>query len=808
MLSLARVLKDHRDAGSLAAQLNLWGFINDTMFLTKSGAVGTVLRIRGVDFECLDHVQRRHIAHRFESATRVLDTQTRLYQYLCKRRLDDVPASTHAHPIVNAALERRRAYLRGKQQDLYQFAIYYVLVDESWTTRLADRTQVRADRRRGVRHWLSLRQVAQDLGDDLEVAVRRLDDRCTSFVEHLADTVAPERLDKRAAFQVFRQLLNYAPHKGTAALKYDTYLDFFVADSSLTCHRTHLELDDYHVKVLTLKEPPAQTFANMLEDVFSIPGEYIACSEWRRLENGRMRADIRSRRRHFHTAKTSMVNYVSSDTRPEEMLVDDSAAATVAQLGQALTELEVHGHHFGEFGLSLVLFDRDAAHLQRSVATAIKTFAAHDASLFEETYNLVNAWLAVLPGHASYNVRRVPVLQTNFADLSFLYTLDSGSPISPHLQREYLAMFETRHQTPHYFQMHVGDVGHTLILGATGSGKSFLLNFLTTHVQKYDPITIIFDIGGSYQKLTRLLGGAYWPIGLRRQDFQINPFCLDPTPENLHFLASFVRVLLQSGGQYRTTLHDDRAVYDAIESLYHVDRPLRRLSTIAQLLPRPLAPYLSRWVGEGPYAPAFDNVEDTLTFAECQTFDFQEMQNYPLVLEALWFYILHRSHTWVYNPALVSRLKWIVIDEAWRFALDDTIRRYMTESLKTGRKWNASMILATQSSDDLDLTNSSFLRTVVESCPTQVFLANPGLDVEQYQRLFHLTQTEARLIGDLTPRREVLVHRAAGSRVLRLDVDRLDYWIYTNTPQDNERVAAVLQEHGVEAGLALLAQAS
>ena len=110
-----------------------------------------------------------------------------------------------------------------------------------------------------------------------------------------------------------------------------------------------------------------------------------------------------------------------------------------------------------------------------------------------------------------------------------------------------------------------------LVTGATGAGKSFLMNFLVTHAQKYDPITTIFDLGGSYQKLTRLLGGSTWRIGLSHRDFTINPFCLEPTPEHLHFLFSFVRVLLQSSGQYRLSMTDDRDLYEAIENLYALD---------------------------------------------------------------------------------------------------------------------------------------------------------------------------------------------------------------------------------------------
>ena len=110
-----------------------------------------------------------------------------------------------------------------------------------------------------------------------------------------------------------------------------------------------------------MKEPPSATFPQVLEDLYTVPGEFIACLEWRRIPNDRMRRTSRLRRRHFFNKRVSMVNYVSPETRPEEMLVDESASATVRQLGDALTELEVNGHFFGECSLTLVLFSEDAA---------------------------------------------------------------------------------------------------------------------------------------------------------------------------------------------------------------------------------------------------------------------------------------------------------------------------------------------------------------------------------------------------------------------------------------------------------------
>src|SRR5205814_2095151 len=183
----------------------------------------------------------------------------------------------------------------------------------------------RREPRRAIREWLSTTATCALLEGELTHAVAQLNQKAAAFEIQLADALKPTRLGKGEAFRFFRHLVNYTPHRADASsLKYDTHVDYFVSDCSVDCHRSHLDVDGVQVKVLTMKEPPSTTFAHLLESLYTVPGEFIACSEWRRLPNDRIRRDLHSRRRHFFNKRVALVNYVAPESRPEEMLVDDS----------------------------------------------------------------------------------------------------------------------------------------------------------------------------------------------------------------------------------------------------------------------------------------------------------------------------------------------------------------------------------------------------------------------------------------------------------------------------------------------------
>jgi type IV secretion/conjugal transfer VirB4 family ATPase len=807
MMKLKRIVKNYEESGSLNAMVNLFGFIGPHTFLTKSGEVGVVLEVDGVDYECLERSTIDTLTKRLESALRLFDESYRVYQLLFKRNCDTLPHSFSGKPVVDAAIRGRINYFSEKAERLFALSIYIVVLCPTRTSRRslsAAFSEVPAQAWRQFAAYFSANGSIQLGAEQLQATQNTLRQKVESFTTQVSDFLSVRLLGKEDAFRVFKYTLNFNPQKvDCAKLKHDTFLDYYLCESQLECHRTHLRLDEYFVKVLTLKEPSAHTFPLLLQGLLAVPANYHVVTEWQKEDTARTRRTIQAKRRHFHNTKRSFFSQVNLNDAPsQDFLLDSSKESQVRELGRGIEEIELHGNYFGKFSLTVVIYDRSLAAVERAAAEFYKVFSVHDAQLYDERFNLLNAFLAAVPGNHAFNLRYLYLLNTNYADLSFLFTLDSGRPWNPHLRKEYLAILETDHGTPYFLNLHYHDTAHSMILGRTGSGKSFLLNFLITHLQKYDPYTFIFDLGGSFESLTQLFGGSYLRLGQQSADFTINPFSLPPTKSNLDFLALFVKVLL---GNALGTLDPatDRELYEQIENLYSLDPALRTLDVLANTLPRPIAYALAKWLRGGQFGFLFDNPEDTISFSQFQCFDFQQMSRYPELLQPLLFYILHRANDVIVDRHLSSTFKAFFIDEAWIFLRHSSIRNYVTEALKTWRKHNAALILSTQSLDEFK--RSELLDIIVESCATKMFLANPDMDRKLYREQFHLNDTEVNLIANLIPKQQFLLKTPELAKVANLHVDRRSYWLYTNDPYDNRKRAEAFEQYGFEKGLNVLA---
>src|SRR5580693_6369029 len=557
MLRLDKVIKPWKESAALNDHINLYGFWNETTFLTKSGDLGMILSVPGVDYECLDRAAQDYGVKRLEAALKAFGPGFHIYQYLFKSNRPDIPFAHYEDLIVEAAVEQRRQFFEAKKDNLYQIEIFYAIVLEGSRSKTgvgAALAQLLRDPAGGVAELkaqftnssmkvLLRSQIEQDLG--------RLDQRVKTFTRQLNDLMRIEVLDQQGQLRFFRRLLNYDEWRIAGKPQTTQFLDYQVVNSNIEAERDHLRVGDHVVRILTMKESITETRPLVLDALLKIPANFYVVTEWTLLPTDKARKEVNKRRRHFNMSKTGFVSQMGNDTtqtNPRDVLVDESKQADIENLGDCLRALG-DGQSLGDFSLTIVLYGKAKTELEQLVGEFTGVFTNADGNLFAETYNQLNAYFATVPGNYAMNLRQLYLLNTNYADLTFLFTILPGEKTNAHLGTECLAVVETDNSTPYFLNLHTRDVAHTLILGMTGSGKSYLCVFLLQNAQKYKPLTFIFDIGGSFQSLTTIFKGSYLNVGQEARDFTINPFSLPQTKENLQFLFSFFRVLIEGNEQ-------------------------------------------------------------------------------------------------------------------------------------------------------------------------------------------------------------------------------------------------------------------
>jgi hypothetical protein len=483
MLNIARVIQPWKEADALSAHINLYGFWTETAFLTKSGDLGMVLSVAGVDYESLDNDEQQYAVKRLESALKSFGEGFHVYQYLFKTNRPEIPFARYDDALIDAAIDQRRQYFEAKRDRLYEVELFYVIVLEgarSKTGILSALARMPRDPQGGIRELK-----AQFTSDNMKVLLRkqidtdmvRLEQYVQNFNRQLADLMPIEVQGQQAQFSFFRRLLNFDDWRIAGKPQSTQYLDFQVVNSNIEAERDHLRVGDHFVRILTMKEAIAETRPLVLDRLFKIEGNFYVVTEWTPLSMAKARKEVDKRRRHFNMSKSGFVSQIGSapdKVNQRDVLIDESKQADIENLGECLRALG-DGQTLGDFSLTVVLYSTDLQTINQEMGEFSGVFTNADGALFTETYNQLNAFFATVPGNYAQNLRKMYLLNSNYADLSFLFTIHPGEKTNPHLRSEYLAVLETDNATPYYLNLHNGEVAHTLILGMTGSGKTTAL---------------------------------------------------------------------------------------------------------------------------------------------------------------------------------------------------------------------------------------------------------------------------------------------------------------------------------------------
>jgi type IV secretion system protein VirB4 len=576
------------------------------------------------------------------------------------------------------------------------------------------------------------------------------------------------------------------------------YLDAILVDEPLTGGLAP-RLGNAHVRTLTVMGFPSVTYPGILDDLNRLAIPYRWCTRAIALDKtDATRVLTRIRRQWF--AKRKSVGAILKEvmTNESSALLDTDAHNKALDADAALQELgsDLIGQAY--VTATVTVWDENARVADERLRLVEKVIQGRDFTCIAETVNAVEAWLGSLPGHVYANVRQPPVSTLNLAHMMPLSAVWAGAGRNEHLDGPPLLFAKTEGATPFRLSLHVGDVGHTLVVGPTGAGKSVLLALMALQFRRYPGAQIFaFDFGGSIRAAALAMGGDWHDLGGALSDDAIGPVALQPLatiddPAERAWAAQWVAAILVREG-VTVTPEAKGHLWSALGSLASApvaERTLTGLSVLLQsgALKQALQPYC---VG-GPFGRLLDAEAEHLGESSVQAFETDGLIGTgaaPAVLA----YLFHRVEGRLDgSPAL------LIVDEGW-LALDDpTFGAQLREWLKTLRKKNASVVFATQSLADIE--SSAIAAAIVESCPTRLFLPNERAiepQITNIYRRFGLNDRQIEILARATPKRDYYCQSRRGNRLFELGLGEVALaFTAASSKTDQAAIADVLASHG------------
>lgn len=773
-----REYRTHRR--ELADWLPWAGLVAPGVILNKDGALQRTLRFRGPDLDACTPAELIAVSARVNNAVKRLGSGWALFIEAQRREAADYPKSTFPDPVSWLVDEERRALFEaaGSHFESEHFLTFCYLPPPERAER-ANRLIYDSADGRDV-EWR----------DVLEGFVAE-----TDRVAGLLEALMPECawLDDAEMLAYLHSCVSTHGRHDVAMPDVPFYLDCLIPDCDLTGGVAPL-LGHCHLRTLTIRGLPDSTWPGLLDELNRLPLAYRWVARWLPLDKAEAQREITKKRRHWWAKRKGIAALLRETLWGENTrLVDSDAENQALDADEALQEVGSDAVSFGYFTATITTWHHDEAVIAERVKTIGRTVRSQGFVVIEETLNAVEAWLSSLPGQCYANVRQPPVSSLNLVHMLPLSAVWAGPDRNVHLDGPPLLVARTAGSTPFRLVLHQGDVGHCLILGPTGAGKSALLALIALQFRRYEGARIIlFDKGRSSKAAVLGMGGAFHDLAVDGT-IAFQPLATIDDAGERAWTAEWVAMLLATE-RVEITPEVRAAVWAALGSLASAPKSERTLTGLAALLQMTrIKAALEPYTIAGPWGRLLDAERETLASDDVVAFETEDLLGSKAAARAVLTYLFHRI-----EAGLDGRPTLLAVDEAW-FALDDpTFAPKLREWLKTLRRKNASVLFSTQSL--ADVTGSSIAPAVIESCLSRIFLPNArAIEPESrsaYERL-GLNMRQIETIARAMPKRDYWFQAQGGCRLFELGLGEVALaFCGASRAEDLASIDRLMSEHG------------
>ncbi|NJL50603.1 MAG: VirB4 family type IV secretion/conjugal transfer ATPase [Blastochloris sp.] len=790
-------LRSFRPSGPSFADLVPYaGLVADGVHLLKDGSLMAGWYFAGPDSESSTDAERNEVSRQINAILARLGSGWMIQVEALRIPTTDYPAREAGYfpdPVTRAIDAERRAHF---ERESGHFESRHALIltwrpPERRKSGLAKYVYSDAESRSATfadtalaSFQTSIREIEQYLSNVLSIQrmrTREVEDRGGARIA---------RYDE--LFQFIRYCITGENHP-VRLPEIPMYLDWLVTAEYQ--HGLTPTVDGRYVGVIAIDGLPAESWPGILNVLDEMPLTYRWSSRFMFLDEQEARDKLeRTRKKWLQKVRPFLDQLFQTQSRS----IDQDAMAMVAETEDAIAEAASQLVAYGYYTPVIVLHDADAHQLRGKCEGIRRVVQAEGFGARVETLNATEAFLGSLPGAWYANIREPLINTRNLSDLIPLNSVWSGSPAAPcpfYPDGSPPLMQVASGSTPFRLNLHVDDVGHTLIFGPTGSGKSTLLALIAAQFRRYKDAQIFaFDKGRSLLPLTLAGGGDHYEIGGGGEgpELAFCPLAELATESDRAWAAEWIETLVALQGV--AIAPDHRNAISRQVSLM-TEASGRSLSDfVSGVQVREIKDALHHYTVDGPMGHLLDAERDGLTLGAFQTFEIEELMNMgERSLVPVLTYLFRRI-----EKRLTGAPSLILLDEAWLMLGSPVFRDKIREWLKVLRKANCAVVLATQSISDAD--RSGIIDVLKESCPTKICLPNgaarePGTR-EFYEKLgFNARQIE--IVATAIPKRDYYVISPAGRRLFDMALGPVALAFAGASGRDHlKRIMRLKADHG------------
>lgn len=536
---------------------------------------------------------------------------------------------------------------------------------------------------------------------------------------------------------------------------------------------------------------PPEAYSLHIDQLLAIPAEYVLVQSFKFIDRFTAQSAIQSAEAFYRTeVKSAAVRIFEGITGVQSEKVNTGNIALAEDAQQALVEVTASDVAFGYYNMTLLALGDSPNEVNRCAEMLATTLRAGSFTITRERQGLMSAFLGSLPGNSKTLLRRYLASSANVADLCPIRTIAKGEPhhalFSRVLNREVPAhvRFMTPYGIPYDFNTHAEDLGHAVVIGGSGSGKTTVMGLFVSQFQKFYPCrTFIFDKDHSMGLLSVLHGGSHIDMASTAGSSpRINPVRRMLADGEDLALIRWLGVLFASN-ETSLTAEDQEDLSSRIQQLKTLPESSWRLGTLYSLvsgtnkrLALKLAPYVDRSDEEGSFAKGafadlFDNEEDTFNLGQIVCMETGKLLQSPQIAAPFMdyaFYCIERELDGQ-TPTL------IYVEEAWYMLANPMFEEKINDWLRTFRKKRAFVIFATQSPEEL--TRLKSWAAFVSNVPTRIFLPAINDSVTAlapiYRQLFNLNDAQLALLSGAVPKRDYLLIKPGITRLVQASMPRI-----------------------------------